>query len=212
MSWISRWMGSSLSEWERECATKGLSACPPSHISPQAVDARQCKLVTPRLVCFCPNGSQALSEERLQAISLFFEDYTISSCGPCPGWLHFLPKMYQMSPESSLLHHAVCTAAYANIAQKTERPDLAIMAMSHYRESLEIVKQTLCLPKPALDDQTMTGVMLLGIYECINSTLVEYPQYHHSSGLETLVRILVLLRTRRKQQLMPCRRISEGLS
>lgn len=96
--------------------------------------------------------------------------------------------MYQMSTETSLLHHAVCTAAYANLAQKTDRPDLAIMAMSHYRESLEIVKQTLVLPKTALDDSTMTGVMLLGMYECINSTLAEAPQYHHSSGLETLVK------------------------
>jgi hypothetical protein len=112
----------------------------------------------------------------------------MAMCGPCPGWLHFLPKMYQMSPETSLLHHAVCTAAYANLAQKTVRPGLAIMAMSHYRESLEIVKQTLILPKTASDDSTMTGVLLLGLYECINSTLVENLQYHHSSGLETLVR------------------------
>ncbi len=73
--------------------------------------------------------------------------------------------MYQLSAASSLLHHAVCTAAYANLAQKTERPDLAIMAMSHYRESIEIVKQTLLLPITALDDCIMTGVVLLGIYE-----------------------------------------------
>ncbi|CZR63740.1 uncharacterized protein PAC_13637 [Phialocephala subalpina] len=127
-----------------------------------------------------------LIDERLQAICLFFQDYTISTCGPCPGWLYFLPKMYQLSAASSLLHHAVCTTAYANLAQKTERPDLAIMAMSHYRESLDIVKRTLLSPRIAVDDCTMTGVMLLGIYECINSTLVEVPQYLHSSGLETL--------------------------
>ncbi|KAF8853862.1 hypothetical protein BDZ45DRAFT_62941 [Acephala macrosclerotiorum] len=128
----------------------------------------------------------ALADDRLQAICLFFQDYTISTCGPCPGWLYFLPKMYQLSAASSLLHHAVCTTAYANLAQKTERTDLAIMAMSHYRESLDIVKRTLLSPRTAVDDYTMTGVMLLGIYECINSTLVEGPQYHHSSGLETL--------------------------
>ncbi|KUJ09759.1 uncharacterized protein LY89DRAFT_740831 [Mollisia scopiformis] len=127
----------------------------------------------------------ALADERLQALCLFFQDYTISTCGICPGWLHFLPKMYQMSAATSLLHHAVCTAAYANLAQKTERPDLAIMAMSHYRESLEVVKQTLVFPGTAFDDSTMTGVILLGIYECINSTLVE-GSYHHISGLETL--------------------------
>lgn len=135
---------------------------------------------------------QALADERLRAICLFFQDYTISDCGPCPGWLHFLPKMYQISKATSLLHHAVCTAAYANLAQKSERPDLAIMAMSHYRESLEIVKKTLLFPKNAIDDSTMTGVMLLGIYESINSTLVETSTYHHCTGLETLVRVILM--------------------
>lgn len=189
-------MGPRLPKRESKCSKESSKE---SSLGPQIASENSISEAITRGCGFQFNGNrcnmlmlqcQSLADERLRAVCLFFQDYTISDCGPCPGWLHFLPKMYQMCNATSLLHHAVCTAAYANLAQKTERRDLAIIAMSHYRESLEIVKKTLLLPKNAIDDSTMTGVALLGLYEIINSTLDGTSPYHHCTGLETLVCVL----------------------
>jgi hypothetical protein len=51
------------------------------------------------------------------------------------------------------------------MAQKTERQDLALNAMSFYQKSLQMVNNTLSDAKSATSDLTMTTVILLGIYE-----------------------------------------------
>lgn len=110
-----------------------------------------------------------MDDVQLQAISLFFRDYTLNTYGVCTGWLHFLPEMYQQSTKTSLIYQAVCTAAYANLARKTERPDIAIKAASHYGTSLDIVKYSLDDKLMATSDTVMTTVTLLMLYEVSRS-------------------------------------------
>jgi hypothetical protein len=110
-----------------------------------------------------------MDDVQLQAISLFFRDYIVSACGICTGWLPFLPEMYRQSTKTSLIYQAVCTVAYANLAQKTERPDIAIRAASHYGTSLDIVKFSLYDKLTATSDTVMTTVTLLLLYEVSRS-------------------------------------------
>lgn len=110
-----------------------------------------------------------MDDVHLHAICLFFRDYTLDACSICTGWLNFLPQMYQQSTETSLIHHAVCTAAYANLARKSERPDISIRAMSHYCSSLDIVKSSLHDKLAATSDAMITAVMLMFLYEVSKS-------------------------------------------
>ena len=99
------------------------------------------------------------------AICLFFQDYIIESCGRCPGYLNFLPELYGRAAESSLLTVAVLAASYANIAQKLDRHDITIKAMSNYRKALRQVSTVLSEKRESTSDMTMTSIMLLGLYE-----------------------------------------------
>ena len=101
------------------------------------------------------------------AICLFFQDYIIESCGRCPGYLNFLPELYGRSAENSLLTVAVLAASYANIAQKLDRHDITIKAMSHYRKALRQVSTVLSEKRESTSDTTMTSIMLLGLYEVV---------------------------------------------
>jgi hypothetical protein len=78
--------------------------------------------------------------------------------------------MYQQSNETSLIYHAVCATAFANLARKSERPDISIRAMSHYRSSLDIVKSSLHDKLAATSDAVMTAVMLMFLYEVSHNT------------------------------------------
>lgn len=98
--------------------------------------------------------------------SIFFHEFILEACGGvCPGWLDFLPDLFERYPQSSALNNAVCAAAYANMAQKMDNTALALESVSFYRKSLETVNNSLSDPKTATSDVTMTAVILLGIYE-----------------------------------------------
>ncbi|KAK0105292.1 hypothetical protein ONS96_004688 [Cadophora gregata f. sp. sojae] len=129
-----------------------------------------------------------------QAIRLFFQDYIIESCGLCPGYLNYLPRLYSQSTDSSLLTVAVLAASYANMAQKMNRHDITIKAMSHYRKALRDVSTILAENKEPASDTTMTSIMLLGLYECINTTISETEAMQHTQGLVVLldIRLAVL--------------------
>ncbi|PVH86275.1 hypothetical protein DL98DRAFT_11453 [Cadophora sp. DSE1049] len=121
------------------------------------------------------------------AICLFFQDYIIESCGRCPGFLDFLPQLYGSSAENSLLTVAVLAASYANIAQKLNRHDITIRAMSHYRKALKVASAVLSRNTETTSDTTMTAIMLLGLYECINTTISETEAMQHTQGLVVLL-------------------------
>lgn len=121
------------------------------------------------------------------AICLFFQDYIIQSCGRCPGFLDFLPQLYGGSAENSLLTVSVLAASYANIAQKLNRHDITIKAMSHYRKALKVASAVLSENTETTSDTTMTAIMLLGLYECINTTISEVEAMQHTQGLVVLL-------------------------
>ncbi|KAG4443538.1 hypothetical protein IFR05_001011 [Cadophora sp. M221] len=156
-----------------------------------------------------PSTAPFLSEELVDsihqhAIPLFFQDYTIESCGRCPGYLDYLPQLYRRSTEDPLLPVALLAAAYGNIAQKFDRQDIAIKAMSHYRKALRMAHAVLSNDLGAISDTTMTAIMLLGLYEasltpkidserlltlfkCINTTASEVDATQHTKGLVVLL-------------------------
>ncbi|KAH6705157.1 hypothetical protein BKA61DRAFT_739588, partial [Leptodontidium sp. MPI-SDFR-AT-0119] len=139
-----------------------------------------------------PNTSPFLGDEvadsiHQHAILLFFQDYTIESCGRCPGYLNYLPQLYGRSTKNSLLPVALLAAAYANMAQKFDRQDIAIKAMSHYRKALRVANAVLSNNLETTSDTTMTAIMLLGLYECINTTISEVNATQHTQGLVVLL-------------------------
>ena len=81
------------------------------------------------------------------------------------GWLDFLPDLFEKVSGDSLLHQAVYAAAYANIAQRYERTDLQYKAIGYYYSALKQVSLLLTKRSVATGDDTITTVMLLGIYE-----------------------------------------------
>lgn len=122
-------------------------------------------------------------------IYTFFQDYVVAPCSHMgnTGWLSFLPKLYEAAPSSPILQSALSAVAYANLAQKTQRLDLSIKAISYYHISLERVNSALLDSLVATSDITMASVLLLGIYESINCTFPSSIKYiHHSQGLKAL--------------------------
>ncbi|KAH7312052.1 hypothetical protein BKA65DRAFT_159393 [Rhexocercosporidium sp. MPI-PUGE-AT-0058] len=134
-------------------------------------------------------SDQLVDNIHQHAISLFFQDYTIESCGRCPGYLDYLPQLYGRSNRNSLLTVALLAVAHANIAQKLERQDIAIKAMSYYRKALRLANAVLAKNVEATSDNTMTAIMLLGLYECINTTISEVEATQHTQGLVILLDI-----------------------
>jgi hypothetical protein len=135
--------------------------------------------------------SQALREDsELHAIRLFFQDYGLTPCSDkrSRGWLNFLPRLYEASPYDPVLQPALFAVAYANIAQKTDSPYFLMKAISYYHVSLEMINKALSDRIIATSDITMTAVLLLGLYECINSTFIgsDMELFHHSEGLGAL--------------------------
>lgn len=51
------------------------------------------------------------------------------------------------------------------MAQKFDRQDIAIKAMSHYRKALRVANAVLSNNLETTSDTTMTAIMLLGLYE-----------------------------------------------
>lgn len=119
------------------------------------------------------------------AISLFFQDYTIESCDRCPGYLDFLPRLYGNCTVNSLLPVALLAAAYANMAQKLDRQDIAIKAMSHYRKALKVAYTVLSERLETTSDTTMTAIMLLGLYEVslIQNSVLTATECLHSASI-----------------------------
>jgi hypothetical protein len=136
------------------------------------------------------NLSRILHDDsEVHAIRLFFQDYVLTPCSDkrSRGWLNFLPRLYEAAPHDPVLQPALFAAAYANIAQKTESPDFSIKAISYYNVSLEMINKVLSDRLIATSDVAMTAVLLLGLYECINSTnAADMDYFHHSEGLGAL--------------------------
>jgi hypothetical protein len=87
--------------------------------------------------------------------------------GFCPGWLNFLPELYERAVENSVLRQAVLAAAYANFAQKTHNPKLSVKAMSCYLESLELGNFILSDYYEAISDATMSLSCYLDSMRCV---------------------------------------------
>ena len=77
--------------------------------------------------------------------------------------------------------------AYANLAHKTGRKDFQLKATSFYQTSLETINKTLSDPALATSDATMTAVIMLGLYQCMNNGTESLQTYYiHSEGLSVL--------------------------
>jgi hypothetical protein len=101
----------------------------------------------------------------MSAVGLFFTDYVLAVCGPSPGWLGFLPELYGQSADDSLLRLAVCTVAYAHLAQKHGKQDFSVKALAYYQRILGVMSEALVGVAGPVNEATMTAVILLGLYE-----------------------------------------------
>lgn len=103
-------------------------------------------------------------EER--SVNLFFRDFTLAENEDgSPGYLSFLPDMYEESNKDSGLALAVQATSYAAMANRSDISWLGEKARSLYGKALTAVNQRLRQPRDAVEDDTIVTILLLIFFE-----------------------------------------------
>ena len=101
-----------------------------------------------------------------RSVNLFFRNFTLAENEHgSPGYLNFLPGMYQASEKDSGLKLAVQAASYAAMASRSNISWLEEKARSIYGKALTSVNQLLRKDEEAIKDDTIVAVLLLVVFE-----------------------------------------------
>ena len=107
-----------------------------------------------------------------QALCFFFSRYATSSqpINHQPSFYTHLPKMCQDSAEDHTLKRIVSAIGLGGLAaRRGGDPKLLIAADAAYNNALRLTNHALCERETAISDQTLVGVLLLGLYEVFYS-------------------------------------------
>jgi len=132
---------------------------PDDNLGPESLHV-QTGLVPP--IVISEVHSQCINEY----VQLFFEAYVIPSDQHRePGWLNFLPVLYDSADEGSALRLIVDAAALAHYGNKHSTSRALVIAQEHYGSALRITHLELAGRKIVLSKHIMAAVLLMGLYE-----------------------------------------------
>ena len=123
----------------------------------------QGRLVRPLARCNIP-VSVSFDPEG-QASTFFFYNYVLDESPSNPGYMKFLPGMYNSSAAGSALSQMVISLGMAGLANATKSPEIMIAAVARYNSALRLVSTAIQSLEEAKKDETLTIVILLGLFE-----------------------------------------------
>ncbi len=101
-----------------------------------------------------------------QATCFFFHRYTLqSSHNDNPGWLDFLPELYQQSEPKSALAHSTRAISFASLSSASSVKNLAVKGHQSYGLALKMVNASLSEPGEVLQDSLIVAILLLALFE-----------------------------------------------
>jgi hypothetical protein len=101
-----------------------------------------------------------------QALCFFFATYAKSnSTEHQVGFCAQLPGMYKDAAEGHTLKHIIPAIGLGGLARRRGEPGLLVAADDAYHNAVRQTNHALCHLETATSDQTLIGVLLLGLYE-----------------------------------------------
>ena len=79
--------------------------------------------------------------------------------------LDFLPDMLSKSGTHSAIQHASTAVSRMTLADRYSGLDARLQTTDEYARALKSVSDTMCDPEAAVQDEAVTAVWLLGLYE-----------------------------------------------
>jgi hypothetical protein len=101
-----------------------------------------------------------------QAVCFFFHQYIISANeGGNPGYLDFLPGLYEKSNPDGALAVSIKAISYASLSAKSSIKVLVAKSHEHYQATLHLVNGMLQSPEEIAQDSLIVAILLLVLFE-----------------------------------------------
>lgn len=100
-----------------------------------------------------------------QALCFFFSTYATTPTDHQASFYAQLPEMYKGVTEGHALRYIIPAIGLGGLARRRGDRGLLVAADSAYNNALRRTNRALCCVETATSDQTLIGVLLLGLYE-----------------------------------------------
>ena len=112
-----------------------------------------------------------------QALCFFFATYARpQSAEHQASFCAQLPAMYKDVADSHTLKHIIPAIGLGGLARRRDGPRLLVAADAAYHNAVRQTNHALCHLETATSDQTLVGVLLLGLYEAsLSSSHLDRP-------------------------------------
>lgn len=107
-------------------------------------------------------GTQSLDAE---ALRFFTSNYVIRQSGPSSGFLDYASTILSKHDTNKLLETAALALGYRGLAHTTQQPDLMERSTTQYETAKEKVKNAVADPQTSREDNTITALLVLSMYE-----------------------------------------------
>lgn len=111
-------------------------------------------------------GQPGVQDWEEQATCFFYHRYTLSSSyNDNPGWLDFLPDLFQQSEPESALAHSTRAISFASLSSASLVKNLSTRGHRSYGLALKTLNASLREPSEVLQDSLIVAILLLALYE-----------------------------------------------
>ena len=83
------------------------------------------------------------------------------------AYAHVLPPLYQQNSSFGVLPKIIDAIGLAGISNMKRSPDLMVSAGREYAKALRAINASIQDPRKAITDETLTAIMLLGLFEVL---------------------------------------------
>lgn len=114
----------------------------------------------------CEDGPARWLSPTLESIAVHFllDDYLRSS------HFKYLPALYSTCHTETSLDLLLKAAAFSSLSQRSNRPELETQARQYHAKGVTEVRFALTQPKRAVTDEVLAAVLLLTLYETLNTS------------------------------------------
>lgn len=121
-----------------------------------------------------------------QAVCFFSHQYIIDTNGGNPGFLDFVPELFEHSKPDDALAHSIRAISFKSLASKSSVKVLVAKGHEHYRTTLRRVTRMLESPEDTVQDSLALAIMLLVLFANHTSDK-QAVMMHHARGLHNVL-------------------------
>ncbi|KAK3196445.1 hypothetical protein K4F52_000327 [Lecanicillium sp. MT-2017a] len=99
------------------------------------------------------------------SLNFFSSHYVVRQSGPSSGFMDYAPTILSKDDSNRLLEGAALALGYRGLAHSTNQPDLMEHSAQLYESSKEKVKKAVADPQTSHQDNTITALLVLSMYE-----------------------------------------------